>query len=147
MFPELNFLAIGVAALIPMIIGALYYGPIFGKQWMDSLGYTEDDLRGGNMAVIYGLALVMAFILAFYMKINIELNHKDISSTGELVFASFHSFKHGALHGAMACLMSVIPVIVSLGLFQRSTAKNIILNAIYWLITFAVMGGILDAWV
>lgn len=145
MFPELNFLVIAGAALIPMVIGALFYGPVFGKQWMDSLGITEDDLKGGNMAVIYGLAILMAFIIAFFLKINIALTHKEVNDAGELIFGSFGTFKHGALHGLMTCLMCAGPVIVSLGLFQRNSAKNIILNVLYWSITFAIMGGVLDA--
>jgi len=145
--PEINYLALAVAALIPMIVGALYYGPIFGKQWMSSLGITEDDLKKGNMAIIYGLALLMAFILAFHIKMSIELTHKELGDAGQMVFGSFHSFKHGALHGAMLSIMGIVPVIVSLGLFQRSTGKNIILNVVYWTITAALMGGLLDAWI
>lgn len=37
MFPTTNFLAVAIAALIPNIIGALYYGPLFGKAWMAGL--------------------------------------------------------------------------------------------------------------
>lgn len=146
MIPEVNFLAVIVAALIPMIIGAFYYGPIFGKTWMDSLGYTEDDFKNRNFPLIYGLALVMAFIMAFFMKIIVELTHKDVSASGELIFGSHHTFGHGALHGAMLCLTLAAPVVVSLGLFQKNTAKNILLNVVYWVITWAIMGGILDAW-
>lgn len=144
--PEYNFIAIAVAALVPMILGGIYYGALFEKPWLDSLGYTKKDLEGGNMAVIYGLALLMAFIISFSLKTNMELNHQGLEN-GKLVFNSYHTFKHGAMHGAMACLLSVVPVIVSLGLFQRNTAKNMLMNAFYWTVTFAVMGGILDVWV
>lgn len=142
---EYNWLAIIVAGLVPMVMGALYYGPIFGKTWMDSLGYTEDDMKG-NEAITYGLALLMAIILAFSLKTTMELTHKDVVD-GALTFGSFHTFKHGALHGAFACLLSVVPVIVSLSLFQKNTAKNILLNVFFWVITMAIMGGILDAWI
>lgn len=144
--PEYNFLAIAVAALVPMVMGFLYYGVLFEKPWLDSLGYTKEYAEGGNPAIKYGLALLMAFIVAFYLKTNIELTHKDVVD-GNLILGSFHTFKHGALHGAMTSLLGVIPVIVSLGLFQRNTGKNIMLNVLYWIITFAIMGGILDAWI
>ena len=32
--PDLNYLAIVVAGIVPMIVGALWYGPIFGKRWL-----------------------------------------------------------------------------------------------------------------
>lgn len=146
MMPEINYLAVLVAALVPMVMGALYYGPIFGKTWLDSLGYTEEDFKGRNEAVVYGLALLMAFILSMSIKFTVELVHKDVNADGELFFGSFHTFGHGALHGAMLCLTIIAPVITSLGLFQKNTGKNIILNVVYWTITCAIMGGILDVW-
>jgi len=146
MMPEYNYLAIAAAALVPMILGALYYGPLFGKQWAESTGKTMKELEPNNMAVTYGLALLAAFILAFSIKTNIELTHKDVNDAGELFFGSFHSFKHGALHGGMMGMLSVVPVLLSFSLFHKMSAKNIILNVIFWLIAMALMGGIVDAW-
>lgn len=144
--PEFNFLAIIVAALIPNIIGALFYGPIFGKPWMASLGMTKEDFEGRNEPLIYGSALLLSFMIAFFLKFIIEFIHKDVSSGGELVYGSFHTFGHGMLHGAMLAVTLVVPVIISLGLFQKTKAMNIILNTSFWVICYAVMGGILDVW-
>lgn len=144
--PEYNFLAIAAAALVPMILGALYYGPLFGKQWAASTGKTLKELEPDNMAITYGLALLVAFILAFSLKTNIELTHKDVNDAGELIFGSFHTFKHGAIHGLMTGVLVVTPVIVSLSLFHKMSAKNIILNVVFWLLAMAIMGGIVDAW-
>lgn len=146
MMPEVNWLAIIVAALIPMIMGAIYYGPLFGKTWMSSLGYTKEDFEGRNEPLIYGLALLMALLVSMSLKMTTELVHKDVNSAGELIFGSFHTFGHGALHGAMTAMTLVVPVIISLSLFQKNTAKNILINAGFWIICFAIMGGILDMW-
>ena len=145
--PEINWIAIIVAGLVPTILGALYYGPIFGKIWMDSLGYTEEDFKGRNEALIYGSALVLAMLISMSIKMTNELVHKDVNSVGELVFSSFHTFGHGALHGAMLAITLVVPVFLSLSLFQKNSGKNMLLNAAFWIICFAIMGGILDAWV
>ncbi|HAW06018.1 MAG TPA: DUF1761 domain-containing protein, partial [Saprospirales bacterium] len=40
--PTTNVAAIIVAALIPSIIGRLYYGPLLGQPWLDSLGKSAD---------------------------------------------------------------------------------------------------------
>ncbi len=144
--PEINYLFVALAGLVPMIIGSLYYGPVMGKQWMDSLGFTEKDVQGGNMPVIFGVSILFSMILAFAMKMNIELTHKEVNDAGQLVFGSFHTFKHGALHGLFTGLMLGIPALISNSLFQRNTGKNIIINVAYWLLTFTLMGGILDAW-
>ena len=144
--PELNYLAIAVAAIVPSILGALYYGPLFGKQWLSSLGKTEAEMVPNNAGLTYGLALLMAGIVSFILKLNIELTHKEVSDAGELAFGSFHTFQHGALHGAMTGAMLVVPVLISFSLFHKMSGKNIMLNSIFWILCFAVMGGILDAW-
>ncbi len=144
--PEINYLFVAVAAIVPSILGAIYYGPLFEKQWLSSLGKTKEEMVPSNMGLTYGLALVMAFIVAFFLKLNIELTHKEVSEAGEMVFGSFHTFKHGALHGVMTACVLVVPVLVSSSLFQKMSGKNIILNAIFWILCFAIMGGILDQW-
>jgi len=146
MNPELNYLAIAVAALVPTIIGAIYYGPLFEKQWLDSMGKTKEEMVPKNMALTYGGALVMAFLLSMSLKMIMEMMHRGVEN-GEMVFNSFHTFKHGLLHGAFTCIFLIIPVVVSLSLFQGRSGKNILLNVVYWIITCALMGGILDAWV
>jgi len=144
--PEINYLALFVAALIPNIIGAIFYGPLFGKQWLNSLNFTAEDMKGRNEPLIYGSALGLSFIVAFFINLITELTHKGVGTGGDLVFTSFHTFKHGALHGAGYAVAFVIPVIICLGLFQKSKGFNILLNCVYWLLCFAIMGGILDAW-
>ncbi|MBT8229709.1 MAG: DUF1761 domain-containing protein, partial [Bacteroidia bacterium] len=109
-------------------------------------GYTEEDLQGANMPLIYGVALVLAFLLAMGINFNIELSHKECSDAGDVIYGSFHTFKHGALHGFFTCLFLAIPVLVTNSLFQRNSWKNILINAGYWFIAFSLMGGLVDAW-
>ncbi|NNF22123.1 MAG: DUF1761 domain-containing protein [Saprospiraceae bacterium] len=142
----INWLPMIVAAFIPLVLGAIYYGPLFGKPWMASLGFTEEDLQGANMPLIYGVALVLAFLLAMGINFNIELSHKECSDAGDVIYGSFHTFKHGALHGFFTCLFLAIPVLVTNSLFQRNSWKNILINAGYWFIAFSLMGGLVDAW-
>lgn len=144
--PEFNILALFVAAAVPNALGALYYGPLVGKKWMASLGMNEEDFKGRNEALIYGSAYVLSLIVAFFLKFIIESIHKDVSGSGELVFASFHNFGHGAIHGGALAATLVVPVIVSLGLFQKSTGTNIAINCVFWVLCYAIMGGILDVW-
>ena len=47
----MNFVAIIVAALIPMIIGFIWYHPkVFGNTWMQVAGMTEEKVKTGNKA-------------------------------------------------------------------------------------------------
>jgi len=54
-----NFYMYFVAALIPFILGALWYGPIFGKTWMKTNNFTEEYLKEGNMFLIMGLSYLL----------------------------------------------------------------------------------------
>ena len=144
--PELNYISIIVAALIPNILGAIYYGPLLGNQWLSSLNFTSEDMKGRNEPLIYGSALLLSFIVSFFLKFIIEMTHKGVGDKGELVFGSFHTFPHGAMHGAGLAIGLVIPIIICLGLFQKTKASNIFINCLFWLLCFAIMGGILDVW-
>ena len=66
---DTNFLAVLVAGFVPMIVGALWYGPIFGKTWLGMMGLTEEEIRKDfdplkTYGVSFLLALVTAFVLA-----------------------------------------------------------------------------------
>ena len=51
---ELNFLAILVAAIVPLFIGFIWYGPmLFQNAWMREAGMTEEKMKSSNMAVIF----------------------------------------------------------------------------------------------
>jgi len=145
---NLNFIPIAVAALIPSIMGFIYYHKsVVGGAWMAEMGKTEDQLmKGFNMPLTMGISLVLSFILAFFLNALIELTHKEVSDAGELVYGSFHTFKHGALHGALIGLTIMTPAFVTNGMFERRSWKHIFINIAYWVLTFALMGGLLDAW-
>lgn len=144
--PEINILALIVAALVPNIVGALYYGPIFGTTWLKSFGRTKEEMEVGNQAFAYMGAILLAFIVAFFLNFILQGVHKEVGPNGELVTASFNTFKHGAFHAFFICFGFVVPAIVSLGLFHKAKAMNILLNCGFWLICFTIMGGIIDVW-
>lgn len=132
-----NWLSLIIATLIPMVMGFIYYNKnLFGKAWMNSLGLTEADLEKGNKAVIFGLSIVLSFLLAFFL-----LNFNN----GPGQEGEFDTFKHGAFHGFFIGFVVGMPILVMSGLFELRKAKNMLINVLYWLITLAVMGGILDA--
>lgn len=70
--PEItiNYWAVLVAGIANMVVGALWYGPLFGKKWMHLMGFTKESMSNMKMsaraAYIGGFvtALIMAFVLA-----------------------------------------------------------------------------------
>ncbi len=51
----INHFAVITAAVSMFVLGGLWYGPLFGKQWMSANGFSEDDLKNGNPGKQYGL--------------------------------------------------------------------------------------------
>ncbi len=139
---EINWLAQLVAAAAALGIGAIYYHPkAFGNAWMKSAGLTEEKLKGGNMIVILGGAFALSFILGMFLFFSIETGH---STTG--VNEGHKTFGHGMLHGTMLAIMTAVPVVVINGMFERRKAMNNLLHVGYWILTYGVMAGIVDAW-
>ena len=61
--PEINYVAVLVAAVGSFLLGGLWYSPaLFGKAWQREAGLSDEQLKSGNMGRIFGLSLILAFI-------------------------------------------------------------------------------------
>jgi hypothetical protein len=163
---DFNFLIILAAALIPMIIGAIWYNPkVLGKAWMQAAGLTEEKLKNANMVIILIVSFIFMFFLAFVMQMLVihqihtmavlynQPDSGDPNSTSmqlmkqfmELYGNSYRTFKHGAFHGTFSGIMIALPIIGTNALFERKGFKYIAINAGYWIISMALMGGVICA--
>lgn len=156
---ELNFLAIVVAAIVPLIVGAIWYNPkVFGTTWMKASGMTEEKMKGANMGVIFGITLVLSVLLAFSVNgmvihqvaaSQLAFTNPDAESYKAFMeeFGNMHrNYGHGALHGAIGALFFVLPVLGINALFERKGWKYILVNVGFWVVTLAIMGSILCGW-
>ena len=161
---EFNLLMVALAALVPLVMGFIWYGPmLFKNAWMKEVGFTDESMQGANMGLIFGLSYVLSFLLAFLMQ-TLVIHQFGASSvlmgepgfmegTGE-AFAyfqdfmakygdRFRTFGHGALHGGLLGVFIVLPVMGTNALFERKSFKYVAINVGYWIVTMAIMGGIL----
>lgn len=160
---DFHFYVPFVAAIIPLLIGFIWYNPkVFGNAWMKASELTEEKMKGANMALIFGLTYLLSLFVAFALiSITIHQIHlfsifaddpgaKDPNSeVGKLMAgifekygSNFRTFKHGAFHGILASLMLALPLIGINALFERKGFKYIAINVGYWIVSFAIMGGI-----
>ena len=161
---QFNFLYIILAALIPVFVGFIYYHPkLVGGAWMKSTGLTEEKMKTGNMAIILGVSLVLSFLMASTLAMLVThqtdlhsmfngfdgygVEGSQISNILTEAFTitgdRYISFGHGAVHGTMLGLFLVFPIMAINNLFERRPFKLTIINAVYWIITLALMGGVL----
>jgi hypothetical protein len=160
---ELKVWIIPIAALIPMIIGFIWYNPkVMGKAWMEATGLTDEKMKGSNMGLVFGLSYVFSCFLAFALVPltihqmgfqSILMNEPGFGVEGSDIYIFFHdflakygnnfrTFKHGALHGTIGAVFIAFPIIAINGMFERKSWKYIWINSGYWVISMLLMGGI-----
>lgn len=62
---EVNWIAILLAALSTMVVGSLWYGPLFGKSWEKLAKIKRDpDFNGKKMAIMYTLTFLVSVVTA-----------------------------------------------------------------------------------
>jgi hypothetical protein len=126
----INFFAIILAALSTMVVGSLWYGPLFGKAWSRLAKVKKDPAFGPAKGVIlYGGAfltsLVSAFVLAYFAYITNRflggtfLN--DTLMTGALLWLGFTAarlYMHDSFEGRRRklTLLNITHELVTIGI-------------------------------
>lgn len=157
-----NYLAILAASVVPIFIWSLWYNPkFFGNAWVREAEITEEKMKSGNMAVIFIITLLLSFLFAFSLQQLTNHQMGAVQLTGGDPTAAkpsfdafmadygtaFRTFRHGALHGVLAGVFLIFPVIAINGMFERKSWKYIFINSGYWVVSLAIMGAIVCGWV
>lgn len=139
----INYLAVLAAAVASIILGSLWYGPVFGKQWITLSGMSPEAVAAGKAKGMKGMwksyllafvgSLIMAYVLAH-----------------ALVFASAYLQASGASAGLMAgawnWLGFIVPVMLGKVLWEGKPWKLFVLDSAYYLVSLCSMGVILALW-
>ncbi|MEO9869549.1 DUF1761 domain-containing protein [Ekhidna sp.] len=128
---NINWLSVIVAATSTFLIGGIWYGPLFGKTWMQAFGYTEEDLKKRSAPKTFGLSLFLAFIAALILEMF-------IGPDADIMFGSVAGFLAGI--GWVATFLGI------LYLFEMQTMKVYLINAGYCVLSLTLMGFILGSW-
>lgn len=131
-FSSLNHLAVLAATVSAFILGGLWYGPLFGGTWMAENGFTAEQLGKANQGKIYGLAFVWTLIMAY----NLAMFLSDPS------IGAGQAAMYGFLTGFGWIAMGLFVV----GLFERRSARLMLVNGGYMTVALTLMGVIIGAW-
>ena len=74
MLEGISWIGVGLAVIAAFILGALWYGPLFGKMWLRELGRTVAPPEGPGpaLAPLLGTQFVATIIAAVVLAIVIE---------------------------------------------------------------------------
>jgi len=160
---NINFYIVFIAALIPLAVGFIWYNPkVFGNTWMKASDMTPEKGKGANMPLVFGLTYVFSVLIAMILlSITIHQLHlysifasdpsiDDPNSEVRMIIAgfmekygtNFRTFKHGAFHGIVAGILFALPIMGINALFERRGFKYIAINTGYWIVSLALMGGV-----
>ncbi len=139
MGPTMNWAAIVVATLVPLVVGAIWYSSkVAGKYWMRANNFTAESMRGGNMPLIFGAAAILSFLLAMFV-------HQNVTGPGQEA-ERYITFQHGMVHGIALTIMIVLPLLGTTALFERRGWNWLLVHLGYWWISLMLMGGVLSLW-
>jgi hypothetical protein len=134
----INYFAVFGAAVSAIALGAVWYGPLFGKLWMKLIGLTKEDMKTMNLspavAMVGGAvtALLMAYVLAHAI------------TFGNAYFGT--SGVEGALMGGFWYWVGfAVPITAGAFLWEGKSVKLWILNAGYYLASLMLMSAIIGA--
>lgn len=135
---DINYLAVVVSALINMVLGFLWYGPLFGKEWMKLTGLTKEKVEamkkdGSKMQVTYGMSLLGAVVIAYVLAHFVSYLQVD-------------TLFEGVELGCWIWLGFVATTMLNQVLYDGKPWKLYLINAGYYFVSLLLMGGLLAVW-
>ena len=128
-----NYLAIGVSAAAYWMLGALWYGVLFGQRWMALENITGPQAGGVNVALPYLISLVLDILIALVL--GQLCSWRNASTAGR-----------GAAVGALLWIGIVGPITYTTYMYEMRSNELFAINEFYPLVGLCVMGAILGAW-
>jgi hypothetical protein len=136
----INYLAVLVCGVAAMVVGFVWYGPLFGKAWMqimgvDSMTSEQKEAMKKSMWGMYVIQFILSVITAGVLQYHI-LNWSGLDSALAISICTWFGFVMTTT--ATSCLWSGKPSKVAWRMFFISAGGQ--------LATFFVFGIILGAW-
>jgi hypothetical protein len=123
--PDVSLVATMLATLAGFALGALWYGPLFGRWWMRALGTAAEAARRGGAARTYGATFVLGLIASYVFGLYLGPNPG-------LAFS--------VVAGAAAGLFWVATSLATNYLFEGRPVALIAINGAYHAVRFTLIG-------
>ena len=139
-----NYLAVVVSAVLMMVLGGLWYGPLFGKQWIALVGFDAQkvaDMQAKGMGAMwksYAFMALGALVMSFVLAHSIIFANAYLGTSG---------IAGGLQGGFWNWLGFMVPVSLGIVLWEGKSWKLWALNAGYYLVGLLIIGTLLSIWV
>ena len=130
----MNWWAVIVAAAAYFALGAVWYMPgMFGNAWMKGIGKTKEQLNAGFSGVSFVWAFVYSFLVAYAI-------------ARILVWAQRGSVVDGIVVGLLTGICFGLATVGIHDLFEQRPKQLTIINVLYHVVGFILIGIIVGAW-
>ena len=128
-----NYVAVFVAALAYWVLGAVWYGVLFGKAWMALEHVTPDQASGAGTAAPYIITFVLNLVIAFVLAQICAWRNASTAA-------------RGAALGILIWIGFLGPVTYTTYMYEMRSKQLYAINEFYSLVGLCLMGAILGAW-
>jgi hypothetical protein len=135
-----NYFAVLVAAILQMIAGAVWYGPLFGKEWSSYVTVSPErtqDIEKNGRTKLYIMQGFAAIMIAYM------LEHAVIFASAYLLLTGLGA---GLLVGVGAWIGFVAPVTVGAVLWEGKPWRYWMILTGYYLVTFVILATLFAYW-
>ncbi len=135
---DVNYLAVGVGAVVSFVFGAMWYGPLFSKTWVRLSGFTPEQVEEGRKQ-----SMAKSYVLTFVgcLLISSMLWHIIVLAEG---FSGESGLTIGVLAGFWSWLGFVVPITLGSVLWEGRSWSLWLFNNAYHLLNFAIIGATLS---
>ncbi len=130
-FEIANWWAVLAATVLAFVLGGIWYGPVFGKAWLEALGKTEDDIQpsASPFIISFFTALLTAVVLAWL-----------------IAALAVKGWLGGAVLGLITGVGFIATAMASDSAFCRWSLKLFLIQSGYRVLYSVLMGALLGAW-
>ena len=130
-FGAVNYIAALVGAVFNMILGTLWYGPLFGNLWLKLIDKKKEDIEGNPLMYVFSFIAAFAAAIVLYLA---------VTAFGATTFIA------GLLIGLIPWAGFVSTVTLTFSIFEGPKLSVWLLFVAYQFVIFCVLGGVFAVW-
>ena len=128
-----NYAAVVVCAVVYWVLGALWYGFLFGKEYVVLEHFTDEQLKSASP--------ILPYIITFFLNLLIAFVLAQLCA-----WRNANTAAKGASLGILLWIGLVGPVTYTTYMYEMRPLALFAINQFYSLVGLCLMGIILGAW-
>lgn len=130
---KINYLAVFICGLLYWVLGAVWYGVLFGMRWMALEGITVTQAQKAGAPADYVISFLLGLLMA-YVLANVCTWRNANTASG------------GASMGVLMWIGFIGPVTFTTSMFEGRPKLLFAINSFYPLVGLWLMGIVLGMW-